>query len=111
MLDHTTETQVEYLEQNIAEVRTQRSLLQNKPGSVSISAEDDRLRSLEQRMTAELHEIRPYSIVENGPGFIVAHKGMFVLDDAGENWLTFETTDQAQAWITEAMNEGREVAA
>jgi hypothetical protein len=111
MLDHTAETQVEDLERNIAAVRTQRSLLQNKPWGVSISAEDDRLRSLEQHITAELHEIRPYSIVENGPAFIVAHKGMFVLDDAGENWLTFETADQAQTWISEAMNEGREAAA
>jgi hypothetical protein len=91
MLDHTAETQVEDLERNIAAVRTQ--------------------RSLEQHITAELHEIRPYSIVENGPAFIVAHKGMFVLDDAGENWLTFETADQAQTWISEAMNEGREAAA
>lgn len=111
MLDHTEETQAEYLERNIAEVSTQRSLLQNKPWGASISTEDDRLRSLEQRMTAELHEIRPYSIVENGPAFIVAHKGMFVLDDAGENWLTFEAANQAQAWITEAINKGREVAA
>ena len=62
-------------------------------------------------MTAELHEIRPYSVVEHGPAFIVAHKGMFIPDGTGENWLTFETADQAQAWITEAMNEGRKVAA
>ena len=110
MHNHTAETQVEYLERNIAEVRTQRDLLLNASWE-KIQRDAPPLRQLEQRMTAELHEIRPYSVVEHGPAFIVAHKGMFVLDDTGNNWLTFETADQAQAWITEAMNEGREVAA
>ena len=111
MLDHTAETRAQYLERRIAEVRDQRDLLQNKPWGVSISAEDDRLYAIEQRLTTELHEIRPYAIVENGSTFIVSHKGMFVLDEAGENWLTFETADQAQAWMSEVMTEGREVAA
>ena len=110
MHNHAAETQVEYLERNIAEVRTQRSLLLNASWE-KVQREDPALCRLEQRMTAELHEIRPYSVVTHGPAFIVAHKGMYVVDDTGENWLTFETAHQAQAWITEAMNEGREAAA
>ena len=109
MLDQTEETKIEYLERNIAETRMQRGLLQNKSCIVAFSEEDNRLRKLQQRLTAELHKIRPYKIVKNGPVFIVDFKGMTVFDDAGENWLTFRSVDQAQAWIDETINKGREV--
>lgn len=96
-----SETRVEYLERNIEELRAERSLLQNKPWGVSISDEDNRLYALQRRLQSELDEIRPYHAVRNGQSYVVAHKGMFVFDQSGENWLTFETLDQANAWIAQ----------
>jgi hypothetical protein len=101
MTDYIAETRIEYLERNIAEVRTQRSLLQNSSFE-KIQREDPKLHQLEQGMVSELNEIRPYKVVPNGTVYVVAHMGQFVRDETGLNWLTFDAPEPAQNWINAA---------
>jgi hypothetical protein len=97
------ETQVQYLERNISEVSEQRRALQNAPLGISISEKDAELAKMEKAMRAELNELRPYSVVENGPKFVIAHNGMFITDESGDKFLSFETVKQAEAWIDEVV--------
>jgi hypothetical protein len=98
---YMNETRIEYLERNIAEVRAQRDLLQNKPWGASIAEEDSRLWNLERAMSKELSELRPYHAVQNGSGWIIEHNGNFVEGETEDSWLTFPTAAQANAWIND----------
>jgi hypothetical protein len=102
MTEYATETRADYLERNIAEVRTQRSFLLNSSWD-KIQRDDPHLQKLEASMTAELNEIRPYRVVPNGPKFVVAFEGDFIRDETGKNWLLFDTADLAQSWIDDAL--------
>ncbi|KAJ03310.1 hypothetical protein [Sulfitobacter mediterraneus] len=98
------ETRVQYLERNIAEVAEQRRVLQNAPLGVSISENDAELAAMEKVMRAELDKLRPYSVAENGSKFVVAHNGMFITDESGDKFLSFDTVKQAEAWIDEVVS-------
>ena len=99
-----SETRIEYLERNISEVGYQRRALQTAPLGASISDKDSELASVEKVMRAELNELRPYSVVENGSEFVVALNGMFITDESGDKFLSFETIKQAEAWIDAAVS-------
>lgn len=93
-----TESRVQYLERNIAEVRTQRSLLQNVSWETA-KRRDPELQRLEESMTAELEELQPYRVVPNGPVFVVSYKGNFVRNQAGDDFLYFKDAPEAERWI------------
>lgn len=99
----THETRADYLRRNIAEVRYQRNMLQNR--SRLDIVEDSRLRRVEQTMRLELHEIEPWQVHEHGPHWIVAHKGMFVTDPNSKDWLYFDTPAAAEAWIDQQLED------
>jgi len=64
MSDYENETREEYLERNIAEVRTQRNILQNSSWE-KVQRYDPALRRSEQLMSLELKELRNKALGEN----------------------------------------------
>jgi hypothetical protein len=94
------ETRIEYLERNLREVRREAHLLENRCSGNRYYEYSRELRDQAHKIRKELHELRPFEIVEDDKCFIVAHKGMFALNDAGE-FLTFEDKSSASAWVND----------
>ncbi|MEL7398218.1 MAG: hypothetical protein AAFN44_17795 [Pseudomonadota bacterium] len=98
--DLSSETRIEYLERNIAEISLEIRILSNASWE-KVKRERPGLERQRQKLVSELNEVCPYKIEQNGNKFIVAHKGMFVCGDDGA-WLSFDSMKSAQAWIEAA---------